>query len=177
MSSTQSICSVEIPDSPVKPDLCSSSGVPRSGLKGIGGFTLVELLTVVSVLAALVMIALPAGFNYIAKARTARCLGDLQIINDEIQSYYIDQNKYPATLADIKRDKFTDPWGEPYQYKPGAALLGAIDPDPLNDGTNDYDLWSKGIDRLTDYPGYGPECADDIVRASDGSFFGIRSDY
>jgi prepilin-type N-terminal cleavage/methylation domain-containing protein len=143
------------------------------------GFTLVELLTVVAVLAALAMIALPAGFDYVEKARRARCLGDLQTLNNEIQSYYIDKNAYPDGLADIGRGAFTDPWGQPYKYSKGASLLGAIDPDPLNDGSNDYDLWSKGPNRQTNNdPDYVEEtCADDIVRASDGISFGVRSDF
>ena len=148
-------------------------------LRGVRAFTLVELLIVVAIISALAMVALPAGFNYVEKVRKARCVGDLQTVNNEIQSYYIDKNVYPNSLNDIGRGNFNDPWGQPYQYTNinagGAPLLGSID--QLNPG-NDYDLYSKGPDRQTSTPDYAFEtCADDIVRASDGSFFGSRGDF
>jgi prepilin-type N-terminal cleavage/methylation domain-containing protein len=150
---------------------------PVAFLRRTNGFTLVELLTVVAVLSALALIALPAGTTYIAKARTARCLSDLQTINNEIQSYYIDKNAYPDNLSKIGRDKFMDPWGQFYEYNPGATLIGGVDPRPLNRLSNDYDLWSKGPDTQTNNPAYAAESEDDLVRASDGSFFGLRSDF
>jgi len=163
----------------LKKECCCPSNLTNFFLQRSKGFTLVELLVVVAVLSALAVIALPAGFNYVEKARTARCHSDLQIINSEIQSFYIDKNAYPDDLGVIGRGAFKDPWGQLYQYSPGATLLGAISPSPLNSNSNDYDLWSKGPDRQTsNTPDYVEEtCEDDIVRASDGSYFGIRSDF
>lgn len=154
-------------------------------LRNRDGFTLVELIVVVAVIGALAMVALPAGFKYIESTRKVRCLGDLQAINNEIQSYYIDRNAYPGSLNDIGRGSFLDPWGQPYEYtnieaelalgNPNPALWGSID--QLN-SSNDYDLWSKGSDKQTSSPAYdATNSEDDIVRASDGSFFGIRQDY
>lgn len=150
-----------------------------SALRGGRGFTLIELLIVVAIIASLTTVALPAGLNYIEKVRKARCLGDLQILNNEIQAYYIDKNAYPGSLSDIGRDTFLDPWKVPYQYtniqSGGPPLLGSID--QLNPG-NDYDLYSKGPDRQTSTPNFDIDtCADDLVRASDGSYFGFRGDF
>jgi prepilin-type N-terminal cleavage/methylation domain-containing protein len=141
------------------------------------GFSLVELLFVVAILSVLALIVVPAGFEYINKTRISRCITDLQTINNEIHSYYIDNNSYPANLGVIGRAAFKDPWGQPLRYNLGASLVGDISPDPLNVGSNDFDLWSKGADTLTDEPGYNTASEDDIVRASDGSSFGMRSDY
>ncbi|GAM07782.1 type II secretion system protein G [Geobacter sp. OR-1] len=156
-----------------------SSPGAKSLLAGVKAFTLIELIVVVAILSALAMMALPAGFNYIDKVKKARCIGDLQTISNEIQSFYIDKNRYPDSLAEINRDTFNDPWGVPYQYTNinggGDPLLGSID--QLNPG-NDYDLYSKGPDRQTNTPDYIIDsCEDDIVRASDGSFFGYRGDF
>ena len=148
-------------------------------IRELHGFTLVELLVVVAILAALALVALPAGFNYVEKVRVARCVGDVQAINNEIQSYFIDKGAYPNSLNDIGRGTFLDPWGQPYQYTNvaagGAPLWGSID--QLN-SANDYDLYSKGPDRQTNTPDYVADtCEDDIVRASDGSFCGFRRDF
>jgi general secretion pathway protein G len=158
---------------------CCTSELFVAQIQGAQGFSLVELITVVAVIAALAAIALPAGANYVNRAKIARCLGDLQTINNEIQAYYIDRNSYPGSLSDIGRGSFTDPWGQLYMYNNivtnGNPLMGTID--QLNSG-NDYDLYSKGADLQTNSPDYDDTvCEDDIVRASDGSFFGKRKDF
>jgi prepilin-type N-terminal cleavage/methylation domain-containing protein/prepilin-type processing-associated H-X9-DG protein len=62
------------------------------------GFTLVELLVVVSIIAMLASLLMPAIQSGIEKARRARCMGNLQQIGVAVQQYMADpenQNQFP----------------------------------------------------------------------------------
>ncbi len=68
-------------------------------IKNKKGFTLIELMIVISVIAILSAIALFA-FNRVQKtARDARRRGDVKALQTAIVAYYADQGDYPATLG------------------------------------------------------------------------------
>ena len=63
------------------------------------GFTLIEILIVMSIMGILITIAAPNLKNSIIRAREAVLREDLFEIRESIDQYYADNGKYPADLA------------------------------------------------------------------------------
>lgn len=59
-------------------------------------FTLIELLVVVTIIGILSGIAIPNYLNSLVKARMAKAESDMNAIRIAIESYHIDNNKYPS---------------------------------------------------------------------------------
>ena len=73
-----------------------------------------------------------------------------------------------------------DPWGSPYVYvnyaDSGSKSLIRKDHflHPLN---SEYDLYSIGPDKKSSAPITAKDSYDDVIRADDGAFVGLASDY
>ncbi|MBW1997286.1 MAG: prepilin-type N-terminal cleavage/methylation domain-containing protein [Deltaproteobacteria bacterium] len=142
------------------------------------GFTLIELLVVIAIIATLAGIAIPVYSNQIQKAKIFKAISDIKILQTEINTYKED-NQLPASLDDIGRGGLMDPWGNPYKYanhdliKPGKRrkFHGTV---PLN---SDYDLFSTGEDGKYKAPLTAKVSRDDIIRADDGGYIGLASEY
>jgi general secretion pathway protein G len=88
----------------------------------------------------------------------------------------------PQTLANAQAspENLIDPWGNPCQYlefcssKPGGGARKDKFLVPIN---SDYDLYSMGRDGASVAPLTAKPSRDDIVRANDGAFIGLASDY
>lgn len=65
------------------------------------GFTLIELMIVLSIMGILIAIAQPGLKNSIVRAREAVLREDLYQIRDALDQYYADHGKYPAQLSDL----------------------------------------------------------------------------
>ncbi len=63
------------------------------------GFTLVELLVVMAIIATLLTIAVPRYFRSIQRSREAVLQQDLATLRESIDRFYGDTGKYPPTLA------------------------------------------------------------------------------
>jgi len=63
------------------------------------GFTLVELLTVMAIIATLLTIAVPRYFRSLQRSREAVLKQDLTALRESIDKFYGDTGKYPPTLA------------------------------------------------------------------------------
>ena len=63
------------------------------------GFTLVELLVVMAIIATLLTIAMPRYFRSIQRSREAVLQQDLTTLRESIDKFYGDTGKYPQTLA------------------------------------------------------------------------------
>ncbi len=153
---------------------------PIFSKKLFSGFTLIEILIVIAILGTLSGIAIPVYKNYIEKARIVSAIAEISILQKEIAEYETDNNVLPNTLNDIGRGNLLDPWGNPYQYLNFANVhgMGQMRKDrflvPLN--TN-YDLYSMGKDGLSQTPLTAQASHDDIIRANDGRYIGIASEY
>jgi len=142
-------------------------------------FTLVELLLVVGILAALFGIGIPVYLNQLTRAKNTKAISYVYAMSQQIEEFYISNGDYPADLAIIGRAKTTDPWGNPYEYlkietnEKGKGASGKARKDrflvPLN---TDYDLYSKGKDGESQAPLTAKASWDDVVRANNGAFIG-----
>lgn len=60
------------------------------------GFTLIELLIVVAIIAILAAIAVPNFLEAQTRAKVSRVKADLRTLATGMESYYVDNNKYPV---------------------------------------------------------------------------------
>jgi general secretion pathway protein G len=129
------------------------------------GFTLVELLAVITII--MLLAALVIGASSIAgrKADVGRCLARIQIIKSGLEEYKLDYGKYPPGNESILSDRlfykpvntgrpsgekrpylsetnflnaskqFVDPWGKPFRYQ----APGSVNRNPAT-----FDLSSDG---------------------------------
>lgn len=127
-------------------------------------------------------IAIPAYTDALDRARIARAIGDISVIDKEIMVWQVYNGNLPFTLTQLDRGNFLDPWGNPYEYLNiaggGKGVAGKARKDaflvPLN---SDFDLYSKGSDGKSQGPLSAQASWDDILRANDGAYIGLGSDY
>lgn len=154
----------------------------RHHRRGSPGWTLIELLLVVSIIGTLAAIVVPNVQQTIERAKVAKAIGDIEAMEVELATFQADGDTLPATLAAIGRATYPDPWGRPYQYlklaRAGKGGVGQARKDrflvPLN---SDYDLYSMGKDGATQAPLNAKVSLDDVIRANDGSFVGLAARY
>jgi general secretion pathway protein G len=153
---------------------------PLGGRHRQGGLTVVELLVVVAILLTIAALAVPNLMAAVRRAKIAKAVGDIHSIGMDIQAYELTKGVFPNTLADIGYDKFNDPWRHPYQYLNFATVKGKgkMRKDrflvPIN---TFFDLYSMGEDGKTVAPLTAKDSQDDVIRANDGDFIGLASDY
>lgn len=70
------------------------------------GFTLVELLVVLAILALLLTLAVPRYFTSIERAKDAALMHDLNTLRESIDKFYADTGRYPKTLDDLVERKY-----------------------------------------------------------------------
>jgi general secretion pathway protein G len=75
--------------------------MPRSPKQRANGFTLVELMVVMLIIAILAGIAIPAYVSSIRAAREAVLREDLHVMRDAIDSFTNDKDKAPQSLDDL----------------------------------------------------------------------------
>lgn len=145
----------------------------------VRGFTIIEVMIVVGLLAILAAIALPSYSNYRDKARSVEAVQQITVMAAAIKTYWQDARAYPASLVDVHLDSMIDPWGRPYVYynvdangKGGARKDHALN--PLN---TDFDLYSVGPDGKTKPQISQKDSLDDLIRARDGAFVGVAADF
>ncbi len=147
---------------------------------GASGFTVIEMMLTVAIVGVLAVIAVSSYTKYRERIQTMEAVSDIGSLAPLIGQYALDNNGYPDTLADIARDTMRDPWGNPYQYLSHDTnrARGQWRKDhnivPIN---SDYDLWSSGKDGLSSPPLTAAHSRDDIVRANNGRFIGLASEF
>jgi general secretion pathway protein G len=144
------------------------------------GFTLIELVIVIAIIATLAAILIPSFVSALNSAKIARAIEDIRTLETEIDSYQFFNGTLPNSLNDLDRGTMLDPWGTPYQYLNYASprASGQMRRDrflvPLN---LTYDLFSSGADHAWVPPITARVSQDDIIRANDGGYVGLASQY
>ena len=96
--------------------------MPSSRHRSGAGFTLIELMIVMSLIVILASIGLTLYTNSVIRAKESVLKEDLFRMRDAIDQYYADKGKYPATLDALVSEKY----------------LRSIPVDPF---TNSADTW------------------------------------
>lgn len=86
------------------------------------GFTLIELIVVMAIVALLVGIATPRYFNSLERAREHSLKTSLRVMRDAIDHFAADRSRYPDSLEELVQ----------------ARYLRAVPEDPL---TGRHDSW------------------------------------
>ena len=73
----------------------------RAKGKGDGGFTLMELMIVMTIIGILSAIAAPIYLRTVNKAKEATLKEDLHVMRMAIDSYTVDKEKAPQSLEDL----------------------------------------------------------------------------
>ncbi len=143
-------------------------------------FTLLELMVVVAMIATLIAMSIPVLGDAVEFAYVAQAIGDIRTLQTEITRFEVTMGSLPATLQQAGLGDFQDPWGNPYQYLNFETVQGqgAKRKDkfqvPLN---STYDLYSMGKDGQSVAALTSEPSKDDIVRANDGAFIGLATQY
>ena len=120
----------------------------KLGASGKGGFTLVELLVVMAIIALLAALVGPKLFPKLGKGKQSAAKAQIELIGQALDQLRLDVGRYPTTQEGLnalmvnpgidnwegpylKKALPPDPWGKPYQYAcPGTH--------------GEYDLFSYG---------------------------------
>jgi general secretion pathway protein G len=65
------------------------------------GFTLIELMVVMSIIATLLLIAMPRYFHSLERSKEAVLRQDLAVMRDAIDKFYGDLARYPDSLTEL----------------------------------------------------------------------------
>ena len=143
------------------------------------GFTLIEVLLAMLILAVLAAIALPSYSKYRDRAMVAQAVNDIAGMNVQLRQYITENHATAADLSAIGAAGKLDPWGHAYVYLDLAvAGVGGARKDknlvPIN---TEFDLYSKGRDGASSLPLTAASSRDDVILANDGKFIGLASEY
>ena len=151
----------------------------QSADKSKTGFTLVELMVVVSILAVLATIGVQSYRRHINEAKINRSIADIKVIELKLQQFLAENDVFPNSLNNIGMQNLSDPWGNPYRYANAATTPpGLLRKDHFMVQVNtDFDLYSMGEDGLTAIPFPVGRSQDDVVRANNGAYLGLVSEF
>ena len=139
-------------------------------------------MVAVLILGILAAVVVASYSRYIEQTRLVRAISDIYSLQMTIENFLARNGNLPESLADVGEGGFRDPWGNAYQYlrvvDDGKHGKGHVRKDrSLHPVNTDYDLYSMGKDGKSASAFTAQISQDDVVRANDGAFVGLVSDY
>lgn len=160
--------------------ICSVCKDESPSHPGQHGFTLIELLIVTAVAVILAVLGVARYTDHREKVRVQQAVADVLAMSAIIMNYGTDNHALPDSLVDVRLQDRIDPWGRPYVYTNLTTANGHgsarkdKNTNPLN---SDFDLYSVGKDGESKLPITPKVSQDDVLRARDGRFVGLASDF
>lgn len=167
----------------LKPVIIINNHYLRNNRKfAVAGFSLVELMIVVSLVAILSAVAVPSYKSYIEKTKITEAAVIINAIAFAIDDFRLTNNVYPSDLSEVGYGGRLDPWGTTYKYlwiegNPAGSVNGKRRKNRWDNPVNtDFDLYSNGPDLNSQTQFTAKKARDDIVRAYNGTYVGSVSD-
>ncbi|MBI3145181.1 MAG: prepilin-type N-terminal cleavage/methylation domain-containing protein [Pseudogulbenkiania sp.] len=108
------------------------------------GFTLIELMVVMSIIALLLTIAVPRYLSSVERSKEAVLHSDLSTMREAIDKYYGDRAKYPDTLDELVSGKYLRNLPQdPFTESPATWVIVPPD-DPAKGGVYDVKSGAPG---------------------------------
>lgn len=104
------------------------------------GFTLMELMVVLTIIALMLTVAVPRYFHGIDKAKEATLKHDLVVLRECIDKFHADQGRYPSSLEELAERRYIRAIPED-PITGSAATWIIIEPEPPSTG-HVYDVRS-----------------------------------
>ena len=102
-------------------------------IRGVSGFTLIELTVVLSIIVILAAVALTQYKNSVTFSKEAVLHQDLFRMRDAIDQYYADKGQYPASLDALVTDGYLRRLPEdPFTRSTSSWQTVPAEPDPNN---------------------------------------------
>lgn len=97
------------------------------------GFTLIELMVVMSLIVILAGVGMTMYTNSVTRSKEAVLKEDLYRMRDAIDQYYADKNRYPPTLDALVSDKYLRALPvDPFTHSADTWQTIMAEPDPLH---------------------------------------------
>ena len=94
------------------------------------GFTLIELMVVMTVIALLISIAVPRYFHSVEQAKEATLKQSLSVMRVAIDKFYGDNDRYPSSISELVTKKY----------------IRAVPVDPITESTETWVTQSPNLD-------------------------------
>ncbi len=134
----------------------------RQSAASAAGFTLIEIMVVVVILAVLGALVVPKILENVDKARVTRAQSDIRAIQTALDLYRLDNFKYPTTEQGLQA-LVTQPVDPTITNYRSGGYLPSLPKDPWNNiyiytspgaGGRDYDITTYGRDGKPGGDGY-----------------------
>ncbi len=110
-----------------------------------GGFTLIEMLVVMMVIAMLLTIAGPRYLRSLARSKEAVLKQDLAALRESIDNFYGDTGKFPESLAMLVEKRYLRSIPVDPIAKSADAWVLILDDEPEDTGVKDIHSGAEGI--------------------------------
>jgi general secretion pathway protein G len=117
------------------------------------GFTLIEMIVAMAILALLLTIAVPRYFSSLERSKDAVLMENLKVTRDVIDKFYADTGRYPDSLGELVEKRYLrQPPMDPVTQSSNTWII--VPPEaPLRGQV--YDLHSGAKGRTSDGRAYG----------------------
>src|SRR6201989_3637848 len=89
----------------------------RRRRRGEGGFTLVEILVVITIIGLIMALVGPRVLNYLSESKAKAAKIQIESFSSALDLYYLDLGRYPTTnegLAALTQSNNAQGWNGPY---------------------------------------------------------------